>query len=399
MPGANQLQTLWAKHNGQWRDPTQALSPWTGSAVDPRLLRSRASGDWWDVLDRLKVTLVVTREYEHLIMAVAVVDGQPEVSYLPLPHPSGLAVDRASRTVVVASTRNPNQVYELAPISKTLPRSDIDRPDVSGRPLMPTRSTIHAGATYMHDLAFIGGRLHANSVGQNAIVDLPSDGGGSPVWWPRCIERAGRPDFGRNWIQLNSIAAGPDLESSYFTASTEAMSARRPGHRNFPVDRRGVIFSGASREPCVRGLTRPHSARLHRRRLWVDDSGYGQLCVRRGADLDTVCELPGWTRGLCFRSDVAFVGTSRVIPRFRQYAPGLNVERSRCALHAVDVASGRVLGSLDWPYGNQIFAIEWIDRSHATGLPFRNMSRTRDSDASRLFYSFDTPRRSRTNDQ
>ena len=58
---------------------------------------------------------------------------------------------------------------------------------------------------------------------------------------------------------------------------------------------------------------------------------------------EPVSRLPGWTRGLSFCKDVAFVGTSRVIPRFRHYAPGLDVERSVCALHAVD-SSGRVLG-------------------------------------------------------
>ena len=35
---------------------------------------------------------------------------------------------------------------------------------------------------------------------------------------------------------------------SYFSASTDTVSARRPGHRNFAVNRRGVIFSGATRE-------------------------------------------------------------------------------------------------------------------------------------------------------
>src|SRR5439155_7446833 len=99
------------------------------------------------------------------------------------------------------------------------------------------------------------------------------------VWWPRCIETADGPDFGRNYLQLNSIAAGPDLAGSFFSASTDQPSARRPGHRNFAVDRRGVIFAGATREAVVRGLTRPHSARLQGGRVWVDNSGYGELGV------------------------------------------------------------------------------------------------------------------------
>jgi uncharacterized protein (TIGR03032 family) len=156
------------------------------------------------------------------------------------------------------------------------------------------------------------------------------------------------------------------------------------------VDRRGVIFSGATREPIARGLTRPHSARLANGRLWVDNSGYGELGTIESGRFEPVARLPGWTRGLCFVGGVAFVGTSRVIPRFRGYAPGLDVASSVCGVHAVEVASGRVLGSLEWPVGNQIFALDWVPSGVASGLPFaargrRSAARERD-----LFYTFST---------
>jgi uncharacterized protein (TIGR03032 family) len=392
------LTTLWEGHGREWRDPTAVLNPWVGTETDPRLLRARASGTWWETLDRLRITLLVTREYEHLVMALTVIDGQPRVSHLPLPHPSGLAVDRARGVVHIASTRNPNQIYELEPVASTLDRGDVEPPDIVERPLMPVRSTVHPGALYIHDLAYIGNTLHANSVGQNAVIRLPRFGGHERAWWPSAIERDGRPDFSRNWIQLNSIAAGADLASSFFSASAATMSKRRPGHQNFPVDRRGVVFSGATREPMVRGLTRPHSARLHRRRVWVDNSGYGEVGVARDGNFEVVRRLPGWTRGLSFCQNVAFVGTSRVIPRFRQYAPGLDVERSHCALHAIDIASGALLGSLTWPYGNQIFAIDWLKRSQSGGLPMSG-SRYGIKRMSRLFYCFDNPRRRHIHEQ
>jgi uncharacterized protein (TIGR03032 family) len=394
VPSATRLDPLWQSHGEQWRDPALTLSPWDGAKVDPRLLRARASGAWWETIERLGITLLATREYEHLVMALSVVNGSPHVSHLPLPHPSGLAVDRRRGLVSIASTRNPNQIYELAPICATLARGDLTPPDVRHRPLLPLRSAIYPGALYIHDLAYLAGELHANSVGQNAIVRLPGDGGHERVWWPRAVERDGKPDFSRNWIQLNSIAAGRDLAASYFSASAESMSARRPGHRNFPVDRKGVVFSGETREPIVRGLTRPHSARLRHGRVWVENSGYGELGVIGDGRFEPSCRLPGWTRGLSFCGDVAFAGTSRVIPRFRQYAPGLDVERSRCALHAIDCTSGAVLGSLTWPFGNQIFAIDWLKRSQSTGLPLTG-SRGGASGLTNLFYSFDYPRRPR----
>jgi uncharacterized protein (TIGR03032 family) len=315
----------------QWREAAQ---------TDPRLLEYRVRGAWWETLAKTKATLLVTREYEHLIMAICAPSTGPELSYLPLPHPSGLVVDRARQVVHVASTRNPNQLYELRPVAGVLKRLDSRAADVAGRPLLPVRSCFLPGCLYLHDVALIGGRLYANAVGQNAVARIHADGRWERVWWPRCIDGRRKRDFQWNLLQLNSIAAGSRLENSFFTASSDVPSLRRPGHRGFSVKGRGVVFSGRTREPIVRGLTRPHSARLHRGRVWVDNSGYGEVGVVEEGRFQTVARLPSWTRRLSFCRSVAFVGGSRVIPRFRQYAPGLNSDASECGVHALDTETG-----------------------------------------------------------
>lgn len=367
------------RDNRAWRHPGQVAAIWTG-AVDPptSALRHRATGSWWETLDANGITLLVTREYEHLLLAVSVVKGKPLVSYLPLPHPSGLAVDRRLNIVHVGSTRNPNQIYDLAPVTDLLPRLDVRLPGLTRPTLVPVRARMLPGSLYTHDLAFVGGRLHANASGHNAVVRI-TDGAGRPLrgavgfeyaWWPRCAETKSGVLVQQNHLQLNSIAAGASLATSYFSASTDRISRRRPGHANFPVDRRGVVFSGATREPVAFGLTRPHSARLRDGQLWVLNSGYGQYGRIDSGAFHNVATLPGWTRGLSFHKRVAFVGTSRVLPRFHQYAPGLRLERATCGVHAIDAESGRVLGSLTWPEGNQIFAIDWVPRRVAEALPF-----------------------------
>jgi uncharacterized protein (TIGR03032 family) len=240
--------------------------------------------------------------------------------------------------------------------------------------LLPIRATYLPGCLYLHDLALIGGELHANAVGMNAVVRLSSAGGFEPVWWPRCIDSDQGPRLHLNYLQLNSIAAGASLSESFFSASAAKPSRRRPGHMNFPVDRRGVIFSGKTREVVGRGLTRPHSARLRGSELWVNNSGYGEMGRLVAGRFEPIIRLPGWTRGLCFWGELAFVGTSRVISRYRHYAPGLDPLYCETGIHAVDLGTGRVLGSLVWPNGNQIFAIEGIDRAILTGFPFAGRS-------------------------
>lgn len=391
VPNASALEDTWARHAAEWRDSAQIASQWREAAgVDPAILAYTVRGSWWETLAECGITLFIAREYEHLVVALRGGESRPHVTYMPMPHPSGLAIDRERGLVYLASTRNPNQIFDLAPVAGIHERLDVDVMAPKHRPLVPVRSRFLPGSLYVHDLAMIGGALYANAVGCNAVARLEEDGRYELVWWPKAIDRGrGRPLLGRNHLQLNSIAAGEALRSSYFSASTDRVSARRPGHRNFPVDRRGVIFSGATREPIVRGLTRPHSARLHDGALWVENSGYGQLvvCDLRAGTFQTAATLPGWTRGLCFQGRIAFVGTSRVIPRFRQYAPGLDIDRSVCGVHAVDLGTGATLGSIIWPRGNQVFAVEWAPQTLTTGFPFA-LDRRGAPDSKKLFYAF-----------
>lgn len=381
------------RHDTEWRDPAQIASLWREAAATPSgRLRFRTKGAFWETLAEARVTLLVTREYEHLVVALSAGKDGPAVSYLPMPHPSGVAVDRERGLVYVASTRNPNQVFTLAPVARLLERPEVSwrtLGDLPGRPLVPVRSFFLPGCLYLHDLALVNGVLHGNAVGQNAVVRLGGDGRARRVWWPRSVDTPRGPLIQRNHLQLNSIAAGTSLETSFFSASAESPSARRPGHRNFPVDGRGVVFSGATREPVARGLTRPHSARLHRRRVWVENSGYGTLGTVEDGGFTEAVRLPGWTRGLSFRGGLAFAGTSRVLPRFRHYAPGLDPGRSVCGVHIVEVATGRTLGSLVWPSADQIFAVELVERAFTSGFPFRAGARPRRRERE-LFYAFET---------
>ena len=40
-------------------------------------------------------------------------------------------------------------------------------------------------------------------------------------------------------------------------------------------------------------------------------------------------------------------------------------------MHAVEIASGRVLARMEWPVGNQLFALEALPRGEAHGFPMR----------------------------
>jgi len=228
-----ELDSMWARHSADWRDAAQVSSQWREAAnVDSRLLQSRATGGWWAIVERLGVTLFITREYEHLAIAASAHAGRRRLSFFPIPHPSGLVADRDRRRLYVASTRNPNQVFVFKPAISVMERRERRTSTGKGLPLMPVSAAYYPGCLYMHDLALLGGRVYANAVGHNAVVRLDPNGGFERVWWPKCIEKDGEAVFGQNHIQLNSIAAGKTLRDSYFSASSTAIHRLRPGHLN-----------------------------------------------------------------------------------------------------------------------------------------------------------------------
>ena len=188
MPQANSL-ALFEEDGRALRDPAQVIPlPSITPFLAPERLAHRVRGDFWGVLARLGIRLLVTREYEHLLLSLGVsASGRPEVSWLPLPHPSGVAVDRRTGDVTVALTRNPNQLLVLASRRR-------EGDESAAGVLLPARTTFLSGSTYLHDLAYIGNRLHAAAVGKNLIAAVDADGALVPRWWPEVMSRDGVPD-------------------------------------------------------------------------------------------------------------------------------------------------------------------------------------------------------------
>jgi uncharacterized protein (TIGR03032 family) len=125
-----------------------------------------------------------------------------------------------------------------------------------------------------------------------------------------------------------------------------------------------VLIDVPSGETIVAGLSMPHSPRWHRGKLWVCESGTGTLGTVDEATgrYEPVVELPGFTRGLEFLGQYAFVGLSQVretavfsgIPITERLAES---ERS-CGVWVVDIETGRVVAFLRFEDGVQeVFAV------------------------------------------
>jgi uncharacterized protein (TIGR03032 family) len=127
----------------------------------------------------------------------------------------------------------------------------------------------------------------------------------------------------------------------------------------------GCLIDVASGEVVTRGLAMPHSPRIHGGWVWLLDSGNGRLVrvdVRDGS-IDTVTELPGYTRGLAFCGSLAFVGLSKVreSATFGGVPIAVDRDRLKCGVAIVDLAAGRAIGLLEFHTGiEEIFDVKVV---------------------------------------
>ena len=94
----------------------------------------------------------------------------------------------------------------------------------------------------------------------------------------------------------------------------------------------------------------PHSPRQYDGRFFLLESGKGTIAAAdlRSGHVETIAELPGFTRGLAFAGPFAFVGLSQV--RETNIFGGIpltqRVAERQCGVYVVDLRSGAVVGFL-----------------------------------------------------
>jgi uncharacterized protein (TIGR03032 family) len=125
----------------------------------------------------------------------------------------------------------------------------------------------------------------------------------------------------------------------------------------------GVLIEVETGEVLLRGLSMPHSPRWHNGKLWLLESGSGSVGYVDPVTMryEPVAELPGFTRGLAFHGDLAFVGLSQV--RESAVFSGIPiadrpVEERCCGVWVLDVTTGETVAYVNFEDAVQeVFAV------------------------------------------
>lgn len=164
----------------------------------------------------------------------------------------------------------------------------------------------------------------------------------TPIWFPPFMAGALRGDR----CHLNGLAM-VDGAPAYVTAASRSTSIdgwrdeRAVGGIVMDVERNAIVCDG---------LSMPHSPHVHAGKLWLLNSGAGELGFVESVtplhgNFVPVARCPGYARGLAFHGDFAIVGLSR--PRYDDFA-GFELERrfsdaraeAWCGIQIIEIRTG-----------------------------------------------------------
>jgi uncharacterized protein (TIGR03032 family) len=178
------------------------------------------------------------------------------------------------------------------------------------------RITYTTGTLDAHDVGLTyDGRIIFVNTRFNCLALASTRHSFTPVWKPHFISAIVDEDR----CHLNGMALDKG-RPRYVTAVSRSDTI--DGWRDRRADG-GIVMDVITNEVICEGLSMPHSPRIHNDKLWVLNSGTGELgWIERGpsaqkSKFHPVVFCPGFVRGLSFHGKFAFVGLSK--PRYHRF--------------------------------------------------------------------------------
>jgi len=203
---------------------------------------------------------------------------------------------------------------------------------------------------------FVTGELDAHDVGQlkdgrivfvntlyNCLATPSPRHSFTPLWKPPFVSKIIKEDR----CHLNGLAM-EDGVPRYVTAVSKSDTIDGWRDRRFDG---GIVIDVATGEIVIGGLSMPHSPRMYNGKLFVLNSGTGELGwiepAKKAADakFHAVAFCPGFVRGLGFHGKYALVGLSK--PRYERFE-GLALDKKLaeadsepwCGVQVIDLDTG-----------------------------------------------------------
>jgi uncharacterized protein (TIGR03032 family) len=207
------------------------------------------------------------------------------------------------------------------------------------------RTAYTTGDLNVHDVVAISGESEREGIvfvntDFSCLATLSPNYSFVPLWQPPFISKLAAEDR----CHLNGLAL-VDGQPAYVTACSATDTAA--GWRN-ERENGGVAIDIRTNDIIATGLSMPHSPRWYRGKLWLLNSGTGELGYIEEGKFTPITFCPGFVRGLAFWKNFALVGLSKL--RSTSFT-GLELERRlaaqnntpQCGLVVIDLNSGNIV--------------------------------------------------------
>ncbi len=298
------------------------------------------------ILNQAGISLAVTT-YQAGKLILARADGDvTNTHFRRFQKPMGMACDRGRMALGVAA-----QICEMHNVPAAAAR--LTPPGRHDACYLP-RSIRVTGDVDVHEMAWRDDELWFINTRFSCLCTLDSRNSFVPRWRPPFISAYDM----RDRCHLNGLGMR-EGKPRYVTALGQ--SDEPGGWRKNKADG-GILMDLHGDRMILEGLSMPHSPRWYRDQLWVLESGRGSLLrvdPQTGAKT-LIAELPGFTRGLDFFGDLAFIGLSQV--RETAVFAGLPLTRTQPVRHSgvwvVNINTGQTVAFLRFEAGvREVFAV------------------------------------------
>ena len=288
------------------------------------------------ILTELRSSLLISTYQANKLLVARATDEGISMLVRTFDRPMGIAADGGR---LALGTRD--QVWQFRNAPDIAPQ--VEPPGVHDACFLP-RSSHVTGDIGVHELAWAGRELWVVNTRFSCLCTLDSDYSFVPRWRPPFITALAAEDR----CHLNGLAVvdgRPKFVTALGTTDT-------PGGWRADKPCGGCVMDLSDGEIIGHGLSMPHSPRWHDGRLWLLESGTGQLLEveSRGGNRRVLAELPGFARGLAICGRYAFIGLSKIRPTSAMDGVPLAQRRQelKCGVAIMDLARGRLCGMLEF---------------------------------------------------
>lgn len=217
------------------------------------------------------------------------------------------------------------------------------------------RSGQYTGDISIHDLAWGNQELWIVNTRFSCLCTLSNKYNFLPQWRPNFVSAIAPEDR----CHLNGVAMVNNLPK-YVTVLGRTDT---PGGWREHKATGGCILEVPSSKVITQGLSMPHSPRMYQNRLWVLNSGHGEIVtvdIASGKQ-EKIVSLPGYTRGLALVGKYAFVGLSKIRETaiFGNLPISDRFEELKCGVAVVDLQTRQMISLLEFQAGvDEIFDIQ-----------------------------------------